>query len=270
MKLHTDTRGAWKQPFSSPAAGLDALFPYRQTEERQQAGQPDGRWPASFQSLLVRKMIEVQESERRRIAREIHDGTEQLLGNAIFHLDMCVMQYPGMAKGAAKQLEKVRTILIQTVEDLQNVSHSLRPSLLDDLGLEASLSWLFDASGVKDRLNLRWRVSGVDGRLPSGVETALFRIVQEASSNALKHARAKNLRVGVRVNERRAIAIISDDGVGFDAEAWPCRHGTGDGSIHMGLSGMKERVELLGGRLILSSYPRKGTRVVAVIPLSSG
>ena len=220
-----------------------------------------------FEELLVKKVIEAQEVERRRIACDIHDETEQLLGGAIFRLDMCLMQWPEIADGAKRDLNKIRAILITTVQGLQDLSHGLRPSLLDDLGLEACLTWLFRTTGLKDRLNVRWSVTGLKGRLPGMLETALFRIIQEACNNVLKHSRAKNLHVGVRVNHRRAIAVISDDGIGFDAKAMASpRSWVEASSIRMGLGGMKERAELVGGRLVIRSRPRKGTRVAAVIP----
>lgn len=233
------------------------------------ADHPNMEWPARFRELLLQKTIETQEAERRRIAKDIHDESEQLLGNAIFRLDMCMMQKPEAGEPMKKDLTKIRAILIETVQGLQNLAHSLRPSLLDDLGLDASLAWFFRTAGFKEHLNVHSRITGQKGRLPSSVETAVFRIVQEACNNVLKHAHARKLRVGIRIGVRRVVVIIRDDGVGFDTRALPHSLLDGDGSIHMGLSGMRERVELLDGKFSLHSRPQKGTRIGVVIPLSS-
>lgn len=242
---------------------------YRAASDGRRAEHSGAAWPSSFQKLAMRKVVEAQEAERRRIARDIHDETEQLLGSAILRLDMCLTQGPDLADVVREELGKVREVLIETVQGLQELSHSLRPSLLDDLGLEASLAWLFRTRGLKESINLRWGVSGLACRLPEAVETALFRIIQEACTNVVKHAGARNLHVGLRVNHRQAIALIRDDGAGFDANARLSWLNSGDGIIAMGLGGMKERAELMGGSFILRSSPGKGTRVVAVIPLSS-
>lgn len=220
-----------------------------------------------YPRLLVKKVIEAQEAERRRIARDIHDETQQLLGNAIFRLDLCLQQRPDAPQPLRKDLLRIREILTDSVRGLQDLSQSLRPSLLDDLGLRASLAWFFRTYGVKDRVNLRWNITGLVGRLASEVEMALFRIVQEACNNVLKHARAKNLRIGIRVNHTHAIVVVSDDGVGFDVEGVKARRGAEGHSIPIGLAGMRERAELLGGKLFLQSRPGMGTRVAAVIPL---
>lgn len=222
---------------------------------------------ASFRDLLMRQVIQAQEAERRRIAQDIHDETEQLLGNAIFRLDMCMMQTHDLPDSAKSDLEKVRVILIESVHGLQNISQSLRPSLLDELGLEASLAWLFRTTGLKERLNLRWKVTGSIRRISSEVEVALFRIVQEACNNVLKHAQAKNLNVVVKIDRDRAVLAVTDDGVGFDANTASSQSQAGRDSIPMGLSGMKERAELVKGRFRLRSVPQKGTRITVMIPL---
>lgn len=224
-------------------------------------------WPSSFRTLLLKKTIDAQEAERRRIARDIHDESEQLLGNAIFRLDMCMMQQPEIGEPIKKDLDKIRHILIETVEGLQNLAHSLRPSLLDDLGLEASLAWFFRTSGLQERMSVQSRITGKKGRLPAAVETTVFRIVQEAGNNVLKHAKAKNLRVSIRISESRVLVVVSDDGIGMDTRALSPIARPGDRKVHMGLGGMKERVELLGGKFRLRSCLHEGTRIVVVIPL---
>lgn len=267
MRSLRNARAISRRPLFSPAEG-DHAAPRTETGKGQEADHSASRWPTAFQKLLVRKVIEAQEAERRWIALELHDETEQLLGSAIFRLDMCVQQCPEAAEAVKKELQKIRDILAETVNGLQSLAHGLRPSLLDDLGLEACLAWFFRTSGLKDRLHLRWRITGLKGRLPSAVDTALFRIIQEACNNARKHAQAKNLHICVRVGHSRVVAVIRDDGVGFDARALGSRRCIEEDLIPMGLTGMKERAEMLGGKLFLHSYPQEGTRVVVVIPLS--
>ena len=227
----------------------------------------EGDRPQGLAGMIKRKVVEAQEAERRRIARDIHDEAGQLLGSALFRLDMCLAQLPEAARAVEAELLKVKKTLLESVRSLQHLSHSLRPSLLDDLGLVPTLNWYFRTSGLKDSLKVHWQVAGLEGRLRAEVETALFRIIQEACNNVLKHAQARNLSLDIRVNHSRVTAVIGDDGVGFDPQTMSSPDWSKRGSVPMGLAGMKERAELVNGKLAVRSGPGRGTRVIAVIPI---
>ncbi len=208
---------------------------------------------------LAGGILYAREEEARRIAHELHDEAGQLLASVHIALDDLAGQAPERA-GTVRQLHG----LLDRVEDqLRRLSRELRPTILDDLGLAPALEWL--AQGVAQRSGLAITVDAPIQRLPSAIETALYRVVQEALTNAVRHARATSIRVKVSKQDSAIHATVRDDGEGFDAEAALARRG----DRGLGLIGMRERIELLGGEFGIRSAPKKGAELSVMIPLEN-
>ncbi|MGQ9583765.1 MAG: GAF domain-containing protein [Anaerolineae bacterium] len=211
---------------------------------------------------LLQKVITAQEEERKRIARELHDDTSQALTLLLYEVEEA-LEAQGDGK-AAETLEHVRELAIQTLEGIHKIIYDLRPSLLDHLGLSAAVRWLaetrLEANGVRVHLEEDPDL----GRLPPEMEIALFRVVQEAISNVLRHAGARNVAISLQKQGGSLHITIEDDGIGFDMEE--ILHGA-DARRGLGLLGMSERVQLFDGRLYVSSTLGEGTGVHVQIPL---
>jgi signal transduction histidine kinase len=217
---------------------------------------------------LLRQLISAQEDERRRVARELHDVTSQALATLAVRLEALTTQSRLKAKDIANQLEGIKSLLASTSKEVHRLIYDLRPSLLDDLGLPAALRSCahnaLDAAGVEVHLE----VIGQERRLPPQVEIALFRIAQEAITNIACHARAESAYLSLEFNDESIGLQIEDDGVGFDpSHVFSSPAGTSKG---VGLLGMKERAELLGGTFTIDTRPGGGTRVAVEIPVKWG
>lgn len=208
---------------------------------------------------LAAEAVRAREEEARRIAHELHDEAGQLLASVHIALDDIGAQAPERS-GA---VQRIHELLDRVEGQLRRLSRELRPTILDDLGLVPALEWL--TQGVGERTGIPVHIVAPIGRLPSTVETALYRIVQEAITNAIRHA--KPTRITVRLWKEGAIihAAVNDDGLGFDAGA-TMNH---PGDLGLGLIGMRERVEALGGRLALRSAAGHGTEVSVEIPIKA-
>jgi signal transduction histidine kinase len=209
---------------------------------------------------LAGGILRAREEEARRIAHELHDEAGQLLAALHISLDDLVAQVPAQEAG----FQKLRGVLDRVEAQLRRLARELRPTILDDLGLAPALEWL--AQGLAERRDVRIAVDGPEARLAPEAETALYRIVQEALSNALRHARPRQIAVEVREEESHIRAVVRDDGQGFDVSAaWAER-----GDRGLGLIGMRERAEALGGTLEIRSTPGVGTEVCARVPREGG
>jgi signal transduction histidine kinase len=207
---------------------------------------------------LLAQLITAQEDERRRIARELHDETGQALTALVVNLDFLV-RHPVDEALLHQRLAGVRDMAEATLAEVRRVIHEMRPSVLDDLGLEAAIRWLvkrYEPSGVKICLELK----GLEQRLPGHIEITAFRLVQEAATNTVKHAAAGHLQIRVMRKGQWLTVEVADDGQGID----PARLKQPTG---MGLVGLKERVALAGGTLSVESTPGAGTRVTAHLPI---
>lgn len=161
------------------------------------------------------------------------------------------------------RLEHLREIAAQTLNSVKRLAHELRPPLLDDLGLPAALERYLASYRTTFNVNTDLQVAGFgDGRLAPEIELALYRIVQEALTNVAKHAHARNVSIVVERKAHSVIAIIEDDGQGFDVRAVM----DAGRESQLGLCGMRERAELLGGHLYIESTPGKGTSVFVKVP----
>ncbi|HSN14235.1 MAG TPA: sensor histidine kinase, partial [Anaeromyxobacteraceae bacterium] len=211
---------------------------------------------------LLRKVITAQEDERKRIARELHDETSQSLAALAMGIDASAEAIRG---GAQPRLDEVKAIATRTLEDVHRLIFDLRPSVLDDLGLFSAIEWYADRTLRNRGISVRCEIEAPAGRLAPEMETALFRICQEAMSNVARHAQATAVLVELEADERELRISVEDDGQGFD----PAAPISDEKRKHRGLMGIVERAELLGGRATVESAVGKGTRVEVRIPLST-
>lgn len=209
---------------------------------------------------LSRQLLQTQETERRRIARELHDEIGQSLTALKINLE--ALQQPDSGSDRFRQLIDSIGIVERVLWQIRNLSLDLRPSLLDDLGLVAALRWYLDRQSHRGGFQVDFVVQNLEKRLPPDLETVLFRVAQEAITNILKHARAKQVRVEVRQEEDGLILHIQDDGIGFDVASAYARAAKGQS---IGLLSMKERVSLCGGEFRVKSSESR-TEIFASFP----
>jgi signal transduction histidine kinase len=205
----------------------------------------------------LRRVVDAQELERRRLARELHDETGQALTSML--LGLRAVEEAASADERDRAAAELRELVVTTLQDVRRLAVELRPRALDDFGLVAALERLGET--FTDQMGIEVDIESRLGeqRLPPEIETALYRITQEAMTNIVKHARASRVSIVLVRKPQSAAAVIEDDGIGFDPTA------TRDGGI--GLLGMRERVELLDGRLEIESSRGSGTTLVAEVPL---
>ena len=203
----------------------------------------------------LRRVVEAQELERRRLARELHDQTGQELTSVL--LGLKAFEEASDDAERVEALAAVREQVVETLHDVRRLAVELRPKALDDFGLAPALERLRETFSEQTgmRVDLESRIRE---RLPPDVETALYRIVQEALTNVVKHAQAGVVSIVLARNASAVTALVEDDGRGFS------REGSGEG---LGLLGMGERLALLGGKLRIESRPGAGTTIVAEVPL---
>ena len=204
----------------------------------------------------LRQVVEAQELERTRLARELHDETGQALTSILLGLKEVEQAVEGEQGRAA--VASLRELVVSTLQDVRRLAVELRPSALDDFGLVTAIERLADTYRQQAGVDVDLEASIGEERLPPEVETALYRIVQEALTNVSKHAGASRISIVVRRKGNSAAVVVEDDGRGFDA------HARSDG---LGLPGMRERVALLGGRLIVESSSGSGTTLAVEVPI---
>jgi signal transduction histidine kinase len=203
----------------------------------------------------LRRTVAAQESERRRLARELHDETGQALTSILLGLGSLEEILDSGEQRAA--VKSVRELVVRTLQSVRELAVELRPKVLDDFGLVPALERLTETLRDRSGLEIEF-ISRLEGRLPDEVETALYRIVQEALTNVIKHAGARNVSIVLTRNHGMVAALVEDDGRGFD----PAH--TRDGGF--GIEGMRERVALLGGTLRVESRKNAGTTLKVEVP----
>ncbi len=216
-----------------------------------------------LRAQYVKAVITAQEDERKRIARELHDSTSQSLTSLLvgLHTMSGLCDQPQVRDHA----EALRAIAAHTLDEVHMLALQLRPSVLDDLGLQAAIERYVADFGARYPIRIDLALRGLDeGRLSSEVETALYRIVQESLTNVARHSGARTASVMVERKNGQVRAIIEDDGRGFD----PALARSAD--RRLGLYGMRERAELLGGKLTVESAPGQGASVFVEIPCAQG
>ena len=212
--------------------------------------------------FLSRRLVEVQESERRYIARELHDHAGQTLTSLMLGLGTIEREAgkPDFVRARAAELKNMTD---HVLEDLHRLAVNLRPASLDHLGLISALEQFIKTFAQDTHLPIRLKVVGLsdDDRLPAEIETTLYRIAQEALTNVIRHAHASRVDVVLERRDVSLLVIVEDDGIGFDADL--ARE-----SGHLGLVGMEERTEMLGGTLTVESQPGRGTTLFVEVPFA--
>ncbi len=212
----------------------------------------------SVQRDALRRAVQAQEVERRRLARELHDETGQALTSIL--LGLAAVERSESAEAAHAAAAALRELVVETLQNVRRLAVELRPSALDDFGLEPALRRLGQTVREGGELDVQVEARLGGQRLPADVETALYRIVQEALTNVVKHADARHVSIVLTRKQASVLVMIEDDGRGFD----PARP-SGAG---LGLQGMRERVELLDGSFQVEAAPRTGTTLIVELPVT--
>ena len=212
---------------------------------------------------LVAKLVVSQEEERRRVAYEVHDGPTQMAVALHQHLQDFAYKHPPDSTVGKEKLDRILALAQRTVKETRGIIEGLRPTALDDYGLAAAVRLRIEEL-EKEGWRIDYEEALGDERLSPEIETALYRIVQEALTNVGKHARTTRARVILAQQRDKVRLEVEDEGCGFDPSA--SKSGSGPGE-RVGLHGMKERVALLGGELEIASEPGVGTSLSVEVPL---
>jgi signal transduction histidine kinase len=204
----------------------------------------------------LRRAVEGQELERRRLARELHDETGQALTSIL--LGLSALEEANDSDALRTATQEVRDLVVATLQDVRRLAVELRPAALDDFGLAAALERLTENFAEQTGLAVELESGLGDERLPTDIETVLYRLVQEALTNVVKHAHAERVSIVLRRNERAVTAVIEDDGRGLS---------DGRGEEGLGLVGMRERVALVNGRFRIESSANAGTTLLVEVPV---
>jgi len=215
--------------------------------------------------VLSKRILKAHEEERKRIAREIHDGPAQAVVNLSLKVELANKYFQNdMSERGLQELNSLNTSIKSTSKEIRSILYDLKPSYLDEgliKALENRLNILEESTGLK----VNFIVSGDDSSIEYYIVYAVYRMVQETLTNTKKHAKANNVNVDLRIYENGLSLHIADDGVGFDVKTQSKKHQTINGGF--GLSGLKERVELLKGRFDIQSSPGEGTNIMIYVPL---
>lgn len=256
------TRGTPPRP--TPAAPTDGatrdqLARLREQQERLFAQLHSGE--QHFRQL-ARSVWRVQEDERRRLARELHDGIGQHLTALRHRLELLARD----DAGPGGPLHEALALCETAIEETRALSRLLRPQILDDLGLEAALRWLARQSSGGSDCTIEVEVGLLPAGIDSDLSTLVFRVAQEALTNAHKHAHAKNVVLRLSQRSDHLLMLVVDDGEGCDIQQALARSSSGDST---GLASIRERVRLFGGQLALDSRPGEGLQLRVTLPLAS-
>lgn len=205
------------------------------------------------------KIIEAQEEERRRLSREIHDGPAQMLANILLRSEIIErVLHDDSVKAAIDELQSVRKMIRSSLYEVRKIIYDLRPMALDDLGLIPTIRKYIANLIDFHQIDIDFVFLGEEKRLNDKYEVALFRLMQESVQNAIKHANPTLIQVKLQIQKKNIIMIIKDNGKGFDVNI--------KNENSFGLVGMKERVDMLGGELDISSKQNEGTTVIIRVP----
>ncbi|MDD2422225.1 MAG: sensor histidine kinase [Heliobacteriaceae bacterium] len=207
------------------------------------------------------RLIFAMEEERRRVAREIHDGPAQLMANIVLQAELCDKLLDMNPERVRQELRELKVLVRGTLMDVRKIIYDLRPVAVDELGLWPALRKYIADFEERYGIEVDARFLGEEKRLASAIEVAVFRMVQEGLSNVRKHAQAQLVQVCCETAPQGVNVIIRDNGCGFDPEAVSARED------HLGLLGMRERAEILDGSVDIRSRHGEGTRITIKIPL---
>lgn len=210
---------------------------------------------------LLRSLVEAQEDERRRLARELHDGAGQTLTSLLVRLKT-IEKKVGVPQ-VQNDLQLMQSLVSETIEQIRTLAHQLRPPALEEFGLPLALDALAKQLSEHEGLQANCQCNVRRNEIPDEIEAVLYRIAQEGVTNILRHAHAKNISLVVERGAQGITMLVEDDGCGFD----PVKLGTDSTKRHFGLISMKERAEILGGTLDIYTAPGKGTTIQVQIPI---
>jgi signal transduction histidine kinase len=217
--------------------------------------------------FYLKQITIAQEEERRRIAQELHDDTAQDLVVLSRKLDGFITRSDNISQDEINYLEDLHHQINRTLSEVRRFSQDLRPSVLDDLGLLPALEWLTSEFSKHFSMDIEIKVQGTARRFPQETELVMFRIAQESLRNVGKHARSKKAWVTLNFSPDKTVLTIKDKGKGFKT---PERIGDLAALGKLGLAGMQERVQLIGGQLKITSHPGKGTTVIVTVMAADG
>lgn len=219
---------------------------------------------AEEKRFLGIQVIQAQEEERRRVAREIHDGPAQMMANVVLRAEICERMLDLDTISVRKELQELKEMVRKSLIEVRQIIFDLRPMSLDDLGLVPTLRNYINHFQEKYKADIQFKVFGTIRRLEGSLEVAVFRVVQEALSNCAKHAEASLVMVQLEMTADRIRLQIQDNGKGFDVGSVLSNRKDG----HFGLLGMQERIQLLGGDINFHSQPGRGTKIYISLPIS--
>ena len=250
--VHDRTTDTWWENRFQPAPEGLAVFATNITEQKR--AQEASR-------TYSRRLLEAQEAERRRISRELHDEIGQTL--TAVKINLHALQQQCSTGEMRLSIRDNMAVIDEAVDQVRHLSVDLRPQLLDDFGLVVSLRWYLDLQAKNCGLPADFTTRSVDedDRFASELETACFRITQEAISNVVRHAKATRISVILERSEQDLVLLISDNGAGFDIS------GLRSNAATIGLRGMEERVQAVGGSITIASRPDLGTEICARFPI---
>lgn len=208
------------------------------------------------------QIILAQEKERKRVAREIHDGPAQTMANVVLRAEYCEKLLVANREEVVDELHKLKKVVRESLQDIRRIIFNLRPMTLDDLGLIPTIKRYIEELKFREGFDVFLEVHGEELRLKNTYEVALFRLIQESLNNARKHAQATRIAVSINITKNDIKVTVSDNGSGFDLEKVLAEAA---GKESFGLLSMKERIEMLSGELKIDSAPGSGTRIMVSI-----
>lgn len=248
------------------AARLGRIAERKQAEKALQKAHDDLEERVMERTDALRKvssrLLKAHEEERRRIALELHDGIGQALGAIKFSLESAIQQMRDDASSSPTELlEPVVALLVGSVEEVRRLQRNLRPSMLDDLGILATVSWFCrEFEAVYTGIEIEKEIHIEEEAVPESLKIVIFRIIQEAFNNISKHSQADSARLSLKAVDGRILLAIRDNGAGFDSTSSGFKEQSANG---LGLTGMKERAELADGFFSVESHPGEGTTLCA-------
>lgn len=231
--------------------------------QEMEGGEPDaGRRGVSSMVETVEMMVQAQEAERQRLARQMHDGPAQALSNFILQTEIAMRLFDLDQEKARDELNNLKLSATKTFQKVRDFIFDLRPMMLDDLGLMPTLKRYIEAYADQPSMDVRLGVTGTERRLEPYQEVMVFRAIQELLNNAIRHSQASQVKVQVDMSDTNVRISVDDNGKGFDVDML-------DEKSNLGLKVIRDRVEMLGGFMEVDSVSGQGTRVTFQLPAAS-